>query len=100
MLTRYSFPRQTHPSALQRMIPTVFHNDESLLDYTTVRIGWQIVGRLSTGHVTKATVHCGICGRVGVLASSSSHHLVVHRGRISDDVLYPADLCELSVTVH
>jgi hypothetical protein len=101
MINRHVFPRQTHATALlRRMTPTFFQNDESLLDYTKVPVGWQIVGRLSTGQATKSTIHCETCGRVGVLASSTSRELVVHRGRVRDDVLYAVDHCELLVTVH
>lgn len=74
--------------------------DADAMDYTTVPDGWQIIGRLSTGHLTKSTIHCKRCGRVGVLATSNSEHLIVHRGLVSYDTLHPTDYCEISITVH
>lgn len=84
----------------RRTASTISQDDESWQDYTTIPVGWQIVGQLSTGHLTKSTIHCGTCGRVGVLATSVSHHLIVHRGRIRDDLLHAVDYCELPITVH
>jgi hypothetical protein len=74
--------------------------DAHAMDYTLVPDGWQIIGRLSTGHMTKSTIHCRRCGRVGVLATSISGHLIVHRGRVSYDTLHPIDYCEISIEVH
>ena len=70
------------------------------MDYTIFADGWQIIGRLSTGHVTKSTVQCRNCGRVGVLATSNEGHLIVHSGLITYETLNPIDYCELSITVH
>lgn len=70
------------------------------MDYTTLPDGWQIIGRLTTGHVPKSTIRCRKCGQVGVLATSNSWHLIVHRGLVSHDNLHPIDYCELSIAVH
>lgn len=70
------------------------------MDYTTVPDGWQIVGHLSTGQVTKSTIHCRKCGRVGVLATSNTECLIVHCGLVTNNSLRPVDYCKLSITVH
>jgi hypothetical protein len=78
----------------------VFTRDAESMDYTTVPEGWQIVGQLSTGHLTKSTIRCRKCGRLGVLATSNSGRLIVHRGLVSHENLHPTDYCELSIAVH
>lgn len=73
---------------------------DALMDYTTVPVGWQIQGSLSTGHVTKATVLCLHCAQVGLLAIKNGKSIIVHRGRASDKTLHAVEYCEDSLTQH
>ncbi len=73
---------------------------DSLMDYTTVPVGWQIRGFLSTGHITKATILCPNCERVGLLAIRNSKRVIVHRGRASDQTLHAVEYCESPVVQH
>lgn len=101
MLTNPSFTRGDHVRLPERSAGSIMPPpDVQAIDYTRVTDGWQIIGRLSTGHVTKSTTCCRKCGRVGVLATSNSGHLIVHRGLVSNDTLQPIDYCELAITVY
>lgn len=100
MVIRYSAPRQTHEARLERAVTAISYNEETVVDYTIIPVDWHILGHLSTGQLTKSTILCGQCGRVGVLATSDSQHLIVHRGRVDGDVLHAIDYCEWSITVH
>jgi hypothetical protein len=41
----------------------------ALVDYTTVSIGWRIVGHLVDGHRTTFSLRCPNCSRVGRLSN-------------------------------
>ena len=75
-------------------------SSDSLMDYTTVPVGWQIQGSLSTGHVTKATVLCPHCAQVGLLAIKNGKSIIVHRGRASDKTLHAVEYCDSTLTPH
>ncbi len=69
---------------------------QNFMDYTTVPAGWLIKGHLWTGQSTKSTVICPKCGRIGVLSSLEGHQrVVVHTGRINDNMLVGIDYCEI-----
>jgi len=69
---------------------------QNFMDYTAVPAGWLIQGHLWTGQSTKSTVSCPKCGRIGVLSSVGKHQrVVVHTGRIDDNMLIGIDYCEI-----
>lgn len=74
--------------------------NEVLMDYTAVPLGWQIQGILSTGHVTKSTIDCATCGRVGLLAIRNGERLIVHSGHAKDKTLHAVDYCQGVITQH
>ena len=101
MLTKPSFTPEDQVRLSERSAGAIMPPPNvQAIDYTRVTDGWQIIGRLSTGHVTKSTTSCRECGRVGVLATSNSGHLIVHRGFVTNDTLKPIDYCELATTVY
>ena len=94
MLTNPLFTRADHVRLPERSAGSIMPPpDNQAMDYTRVPDGWQIIGRLSTGHVTKSTIYCRECGRVGLLATSNSGHLIVHRGLVTYATLHPIDYC-------
>ena len=84
----------------RRIVPVVSPEDRELMDYSTVPVGWRILGHLTSGHVTKSTVRCGKCGRVGLLATKDEERLIVHRGRVSNNTLFAIDYCEILHRSH
>lgn len=101
METEYSSLGRTHIRVLDEPsdAAVLLTNDESLMDYTTAPVDWSIQGNLSTGHVTKSTMRCQ-CGRVGVLAMRNNDHRIVHRGRVSANILHAVEYCELLIAAH
>lgn len=68
---------------------------QSIMDYTAVPVGLCIKGHLSTGQSTTFTERCPKCGRIGVVsATQDDKRIMVHRGRVTGDMLEGIDYCE------
>ena len=71
---------------------------QSIMDYTTVPVGLYIKGRMWTGQATTFTERCPKCGRIGVVsAAQNDKRIMVHRGRVTGDMLEGIDYCELTI---
>jgi hypothetical protein len=68
------------------------------IDYTTVPAGLCIKGKMWTGQATTFTERCPKCGRNGVVsATQNDKRIMVHRGRVTGDMLEGIDYCELMI---
>ena len=68
------------------------------IDYTTVPAGLCIKGKMWTGQATTFTERCPKCGRIGVVsATQNDKRIMVHRGRVTGDMLEGIDYCELMI---
>ena len=61
----------------------------------TVPVGLCIKGKMWTGQATTFTDRCPKCGRIGVVsAAQNDKRIMVHRGRVTGDLLEGIDYCE------
>ena len=69
------------------------------IDYTTVPAGLCIKGKMWTGDATTFTERCPKCGRIGVVSTTQNDkRIMVHRGRVTGDMLGGIDYCELMIS--
>jgi hypothetical protein len=74
-------------------------NPQSMMDYTTVPVGLCIKGHIWTGQSTTFTALCPKCGRNGVIsAMQDDKRIIVHRGRVTGDMLEGIDYCEVLIS--
>jgi hypothetical protein len=72
---------------------------QSIMDYSTVPVGLCIKGKMWTGQATTFTERCPTCGRIGLVSvTQNDKRIMVHRGRVTGDMLEGIDYCEFMIS--